>query len=273
MIIERFLARGELQKRAETTDERDRLRHEARVLEVARHPGVVELLAVEGDALRLRLVDGRPFTDLVDPSDDELTRIALAAATTLADLHDLGVAHRGLSAEHLLIDRGGQPVLCSFGRAQVGEVERDAAMADVRGLAGVVAADRVMAAAAQAGRWPSPARGFAIRLAATRAQPQRRWGFQPAARGAALASASVAVIAGAVVVGGGYPRPAPPPAAAHATPVGQAGPPRSAGQPPQRGGSADRERRGVVPYRRPGLPPPAATGRRHRRALRALPDR
>jgi hypothetical protein len=39
-------------------------------------------------------------------------------ATTLADLHDLGVNHGAMEAAHILLDEQGRPVLCSFGRAE-----------------------------------------------------------------------------------------------------------------------------------------------------------
>jgi hypothetical protein len=43
----------------------------------------------------------------------------VAAATTVADLHDLGVAHTRLAAEHVLLDAAGRPQLCGFGDAVV----------------------------------------------------------------------------------------------------------------------------------------------------------
>jgi hypothetical protein len=226
VITERFSARGEFQKRAETAEEGKCLRHEARVLEMARHPGVVEMLGLEGDTLRLRVVDGCPFSELVGPSDGDLTRIALAAATTLADLHDIGVAHRGVTAEHLLISQAGRPVLCSFGRARVGPVDRPVAMADVQALVAAVAGDHrppILVAAAQGAHGPFPARRFAHCLATSMGEPPPRQRLRPAARSAALASATIAVVAGTFVLGGVGPNPAPPPAAARGIVAGPSG--------------------------------------------------
>lgn len=41
-----------------------------------------------------------------------------ALATTLADLHEIGVVHLAVEPEHVLIDGDGRPVLCGFGSAR-----------------------------------------------------------------------------------------------------------------------------------------------------------
>lgn len=127
MITEVDRDAREFRKRAETAADAARLEHEARVLAVARHPGVVELVGHAGTTLRLRLVDG------VAPGD--LTSHAVVVATTLADLHDLGVAHGAIGADHVIFDRSGAPVLCSFGRGHTGvAADGPEAVADVRAL-------------------------------------------------------------------------------------------------------------------------------------------
>lgn len=96
-----------------------RLAREARMLLALRHPGVVALASVpdeDPEELVLRAVPGgdlrgRRF------SPEEIAGLGAAAATTLADLHDLGAVHHALRPEHVLLDRAGAPVLCSFGRA------------------------------------------------------------------------------------------------------------------------------------------------------------
>jgi hypothetical protein len=220
VIIEVDAGAGEFRKRAETGEEAARLDHEARVLEVARHPGVVEFLGRDGETLRLRLVNGRPLSGLVLPRDDELVRIARATATTLADLHDIGVVHRALSADHLMIDSDGQPILCSFGRALSGAVGPDEARAEVAALAAAVSHGgtaagttgptiaAIEAAAARAAHHPQPARYLATLLAENRAGAPttgRRRTKAVRAVGPVLAAAAIAVGAAAVSwrVGGG----------------------------------------------------------------------
>jgi hypothetical protein len=67
--------------------------------------------------------------------------LGAAVVTIVADLHDLGVCHRAIDAAHVLVDRDGRPVLCSFGRAAR---HADAGAApgcgvdDVRALAGLL---------------------------------------------------------------------------------------------------------------------------------------
>lgn len=121
-------------KRATTDAERRRLGWEAQVLTAVRHPGVVQLAAAGGGDGELALVavgGGDLANRRLGPA--ELAGLGAAAATTLADLHDLGVIHGALHPEHILIDDLGRPVLCSFGRAQLGG--RGDPVIDVRGLA------------------------------------------------------------------------------------------------------------------------------------------
>jgi hypothetical protein len=154
-------ATAEFHKVAESDEDAARLEQEAEVLTVARHPGVVQLLGWAGTTLRLRLVDG------LAPADG--AGAAVVAATTLADLHDIGVAHGALRAEHIVFDHGA-PVLCSFGRGQTGVAPGGPeAAADVRALATALLAEaddplqrRVLA---RAGRGELTARRLAELLA------------------------------------------------------------------------------------------------------------
>ncbi|HEX9546531.1 MAG TPA: hypothetical protein VF942_04290, partial [Acidimicrobiales bacterium] len=115
MIVEIDRDASLVTKRGETPDEAERVRREAEVLAVARHPGVVELVGSEGGSLTLRLVEAA--ADLAALSRTELLAVAASVATTLADLHDIGVVYGGHLEEHVLLDREGRPVLCSFGQA------------------------------------------------------------------------------------------------------------------------------------------------------------
>jgi hypothetical protein len=110
-------------KRARSAEERHRLRHEATVLGAVPHPGVVQVVATDGragpDCLLLRHVSGGDLTSLGRQSTEVVAGLGAAIATTLADLHDLGVSHGSIQAGHVLLDEDGRPVLCSFGRAEV----------------------------------------------------------------------------------------------------------------------------------------------------------
>jgi len=165
-------------KEADGTQERRRLQAERRWLERAVHPGVV-LLADDPapDRLTTRDVGGVALADLGRLPADEISGLGAASATVLADLHDLGIAHHAVTAEHLLVAADGSPVLCSFGRA--GELH-DGGAADVRGLASALAdhveqepPSRLSRLLARAdGRRPPTARGFARSLATATKAPR-----------------------------------------------------------------------------------------------------
>lgn len=112
-------------KRAAPGPDADRLRHEARVLDLARHPGVVELLAlVEHDdgSVELRTAVAGP-TPLALAGPLPLAQVAalgVALASTVAELHRLGVVHGRVEGAHVLLGPGGRPVLCGFGSARLG---------------------------------------------------------------------------------------------------------------------------------------------------------
>lgn len=109
-------------KEADSEADRSRLEGEARALRACAHPGVVALLASEGgdppDRLVLSRIGGRPLADAGPRLPLEvLAGLTAAIGATLADLHDLGWVHGAVSADHVLLDEQGRPVLCGFGRA------------------------------------------------------------------------------------------------------------------------------------------------------------
>jgi len=115
-------AGGVVRKQADTPPDRARLAREEAVLRVAAHPGVVEIVATEGgiepETLLLRKVEGSTLAERSDLSPVALAWIGAALATTLADLHDIGVVHRSLEPGHVLIDASNRPVLCGFGSSR-----------------------------------------------------------------------------------------------------------------------------------------------------------
>lgn len=98
------------------------IEREAEVLQRLSHPGVVEIIDLRrgGDgaaALHTEFVGSdnwatRPLTDPVARAG-----AAAALAAVVADLHDIGIAHRNLDGSHVLHGGGDRPVLCSFGRS------------------------------------------------------------------------------------------------------------------------------------------------------------
>ncbi len=112
-------------KRSRTPEGRRRLRSESERLRRARHPGVVELLTVEEDPEQTCLVLAYAGTSsLAVPARRDAAEIAAiiaAAATTVAELHDLGVVHGRIQASHIVIDPAGRPVLAGFGPGPEGD--------------------------------------------------------------------------------------------------------------------------------------------------------
>lgn len=163
----------------------DRLRSTACFLDSLRHPGVVELVDVEERADDVWVVRTR----YVGPSVDHLVRLGrafsleevagmgAALATTIADLHALGWAHRALRPEHVLLDEDGRPVLCGLGSVG-GPADAGMCAADVAELSSLLLAlvpegrrsrDGRAVAAAINGR--SRRKGGAAHLAARLAAP------------------------------------------------------------------------------------------------------
>jgi cytoskeletal protein RodZ len=114
----------------EATDDagRARLQREAEVLGWCRSPGVVELLHHEtGDdraVLITRFCGSRTLLDLASLPADQVASLGASLAQTLADLHQLGVSHGSLLAEHVVLGDDGTPVLCGFAGAGLAEPSR-----------------------------------------------------------------------------------------------------------------------------------------------------
>lgn len=101
-----------------TASNADRLRLEGERLQRASHPGVVQVVssARVGDGWELRTAHaGRPLSILERPTVPQVAAVVAAVASTLADLHRLGLVHGRLDASHVLLGDQGRPVLCGFG--------------------------------------------------------------------------------------------------------------------------------------------------------------
>ena len=105
-------------KVAGNAEEAVRLEREAAQLEAARHPGVVELVGVDGHGVGAILltahVDGPTLGRVGRLPLEEAAGLLAALATTLADLHELGLVHGAVCPDHVLIGPGGRPILCGF---------------------------------------------------------------------------------------------------------------------------------------------------------------
>jgi hypothetical protein len=108
-----------LAKVAGNAGEALRLSREAASLDEGRHPGVVELVGVDGHGVGAVLltahVDGPPLATVGLLPVEEGAGILAAVANTLADLHELGLVHGAVCAEHVILGPGGRPILASFG--------------------------------------------------------------------------------------------------------------------------------------------------------------
>ena len=105
----------------------------------ARHPGVVELVGLEGSTERpvlvTVLVDGPTLAVPMPLTPAEVAGLMGSLATTVADLHDMGIVHGALVPEHVLVAPDGRPVLCGFGSAGgVGDGDEPQPSTDVAAL-------------------------------------------------------------------------------------------------------------------------------------------
>lgn len=134
-------------KRAPAGSGADRLREEADILEQAAHPGVVELLAVGdldgGAVLHTAFVGGGTLAERLGTLEAATAAAVVAAlAATLADLHDRGIAHRRVTADHVLVTDSDRIRVCGFADAAVstgaGAGHAEAAAADVEAVAALV---------------------------------------------------------------------------------------------------------------------------------------
>ncbi len=95
-----------------------RLRLEGERLARAAHPGVVQVVSSTGDDDAWELVTshgGRPLPVASPLAPEAFAGVVAAVASTLADLHELGVVHGRLRSDHILLGPLGRPVLCGFG--------------------------------------------------------------------------------------------------------------------------------------------------------------
>lgn len=105
-------------KRAAGPERAEALQREGDRLRRAAHPGVVPVVHSRRTADGWELVlahAGRPLSTSVPRPPREAAAIAASVASTVADLHDLGIVHGRLDASHVLLGAQGRTVLCGLG--------------------------------------------------------------------------------------------------------------------------------------------------------------
>lgn len=103
-----------------------RFHREAKILKKLSHPGVVRLLdsgTIHGIFyLAMERIEGKSLGALMKSSRMDATAIialGIKLGETLAHLHEIGVVHRDIKPDNVIIDRQGQPILTDFGLARV----------------------------------------------------------------------------------------------------------------------------------------------------------
>ncbi len=125
-------------KRA-TAESRARRLREAHLLARLDHPGVVQFVdLIDGESTELHMsYAGSDSWERQPPTSEAGIIEGLAAvASTVADLHDLGTAHRALIPEHVLVTADRRPVLCGLADADTADPVTCAD--DLDGLAGLI---------------------------------------------------------------------------------------------------------------------------------------
>ncbi|MCY3851092.1 MAG: hypothetical protein OXF75_09885 [Acidimicrobiaceae bacterium] len=122
-----------------TPEDSDRIRQEAQLLRRLEHPGVVQFVDfVEGPSVELYLAFVGPDSWATQPPNTpaESLEALASAASTVADLHNLGTVHGALCPEHVLVAPDKRPVLC--GLADATASSEAACARDLAGFAGLI---------------------------------------------------------------------------------------------------------------------------------------
>lgn len=110
-----------LRKTAKSPEARTRVRREAEILARFTHPGIVELvdLAESDDetVMTQRWAGSQTLASVGRLPVNEAAGVVAALSSTVADLHDAGLAHHRLNPSHVVLSPEGRPVLCGLAEA------------------------------------------------------------------------------------------------------------------------------------------------------------
>lgn len=99
---------------------------EARSLAKIVHPGIVGVHQVFEDNgtayMAIDFIDGKDLHDILESTDsaftpDEVVSLLMRMLSAVEFIHQIGILHRDISPDNILIDKMGKPVLIDFGAA------------------------------------------------------------------------------------------------------------------------------------------------------------
>ncbi|WP_214108157.1 serine/threonine-protein kinase [Acrocarpospora catenulata] len=130
---------------------------EAEALARIDHPGIVKIYDVlrldEGPCIVMAYVQGTRLSDLIKrtpPSEATVTRFGSQVLDALNAAHAVGVLHRDVKPENILITDGGRVVLVDFGIAAIDGHPRLTAVGEVIGTVEYIAPERLRGKVAEA---------------------------------------------------------------------------------------------------------------------------
>lgn len=113
---------------AENPDSRERLAREARAIAQLKHENVIEVYDYSSDDenctwLVTELIDGSSLRQIVDRVERPMPEVAVMIVTevvrALRAAHTIGIVHRDVKPDNILVGKAGRPKLSDFGIAQV----------------------------------------------------------------------------------------------------------------------------------------------------------